>query len=250
VDGPRIRVRRARREGGFSALVGALLLAAGCGGGEPAPRTAADQEATEPGAPAGNGMGVESEIGALDQDKAQQTFERATQQLFRCFSKGVQRIPFLGGEIRFKVRVTQEGTTRWAFVKESTLGDHETEACMLAALRSAAWPKPVGGEGLAENSFTFEPSSDERPPVGWSPEQLGEPFKKARGELSACHQKTGGGALRATLYVDTDGKALGVGVASADERGEGAIPCVVDVLRGITYPSPGSYAAKVSIDLD
>ena len=62
---------------------------------------------------------------------------------------------------------------------------------MLAILKSASWPLPQGGEGLAENSFTFEPGSDERPPVAWSPEQLGQPFRKARGALAKCRSGAG-----------------------------------------------------------
>ncbi|AUX31142.1 MULTISPECIES: AgmX/PglI C-terminal domain-containing protein [Sorangium] len=229
--------------------VSAFAALPGCGGAEPTPAAPVmrDAEPVEASRPT---MSSRSEIGGMNEEKVQAAFERASLRLSRCYQKGVERIPYLGGEIRFKVRVTEEGTARWAFVKDSTLGDRETEACMLKVLKATKWPKPVGGEGLAENSFTFEPSSDERPPVPWTPDQLGTPYKKARPALASCRSQAGGTQLKATLYIDTDGRPLSVGVSSADERGEEAAECVAGALREITFPSPGSYASKVSVDID
>lgn len=221
----------------------------GCGGAEPAPAAPLVREA-EPVEEQRPAMSARGEIGGMNEEKVQAAFQRASYKLRRCYEKGVQRIPYLGGEIRFKVRVTEEGTARWAFVKESTLGDRETEACMLDVLKKTKWPKPVGGEGLAENSFIFEPSSDERPPVPWTPEQLGTPYKKARPVLESCRSRAGASQLTATMYIDTNGKPLSVGVSSADERGEDAAECIADALREITFPSPGSYASKVSVNID
>ena len=41
-----------------------------------------------------------------------------------------------------------------------------------------------------------------------------------------------------------------VGVASADEKGEAAVSCVIGALQSITFPSPGSYASKVSVTIE
>ncbi|WP_437717571.1 AgmX/PglI C-terminal domain-containing protein [Sorangium sp. So ce448] len=221
----------------------------GCGGAAPTSVAPVMVDA-EPVETSGPKMSSGSEIGGMNEEKVQAAFERASSRLSRCYQKGVQRIPYLGGEIRFKVRVTEEGTARWAFVKDSNLGDRETEACMLSVLKATRWPKPVGGEGLAENSFTFEPSSDERLPVPWTPDQLGTPYKKARPALASCRSQAGASQIKATLYIDTDGKPLSVGVSSNDERGEEAAECVAGALREITFPSPGSYASKVSVDIN
>jgi hypothetical protein len=195
-------------------------------------------------------MGSESEIGGLDESKVKQVFQRSAARISACYDKGSERIPYLAGEVSFRLRITREGSVRWAHVKESSLGDRATEECMLAILKSASWPHPEGGEGLAENSFTFEPGSEERAPVAWTAEQLGQPFRKARGALASCRSSAGTGVIKATLYVDTDGKASAVGVATADERGEAAVSCVIDTLKGLTFPSPGSYASKVSVTIE
>jgi hypothetical protein len=196
------------------------------------------------------GPTFESEIGALDDTRVKQTFEHVSGRLTGCFSKGAERIAYLAGDVRFVVRVAKDGSARWAYVKDSTLGDRETEVCMLGVLKAASWPKPQGGEGLAENTFTFDPGSEERPPVAWSPEQLGPAHKKAKNALAQCKKQAGTKSLKATMYVETDGKATAIGVASGDEKGEAAADCVIDALKGIKYPSPGSYASKVSVSVE
>jgi hypothetical protein len=193
---------------------------------------------------------VESEVGALDETRVKQTFEHLSGRLSGCYATGQQRIAYLAGDVRFVVRVAKDGSARLAYTKDSTLGDRETEVCMLGVLRAASWPRPQGGEGIAENSFTFEPGSEERPPVAWSPEQLGPAYRNARSTLSQCRKKAGTRSIKATMYVETDGKAASVGVASADEKGEAAVGCVVDALKGLKFPSPGSYASKVSVTIE
>ena len=122
---------------------------------------------------------------------------------------------------------------------------------MLGVLKKQTWPKPQGGkEGTADTNYSFDPGDEERPPVPWSEASMGDAYKKARGALSKCRSGAGAGAMKATLYVDTDGKALGVGVSGADAQSEDAASCVIDVLKGVKFASPGSYAAKVTIDIE
>jgi hypothetical protein len=231
--------------------VSAVAVVAGAACSKPPPPaevpkvTEPDDDGAKKAVPA-----VESEIGALDEMKVKQAFQRSSEKLSACFAGGVQRLPYLSGEIRFVIRVGRDGSARWAYVKESTLGDRETEACMLSVLKSSGWPKPVGGEGLAENSFAFDPGGDERPPVAWTPEQLGAPYRRAKGALVQCRKKAGTKGLRATLYVETDGKPSAIGVSGADEKGEAAVDCVLGALKGLKFPSPGSYAAKVSVTIE
>jgi hypothetical protein len=230
-------------------LVALAALAAGCGGApaqpvEPKPELAPQHEAG-PAGPTST-----AEIGALDEEQTKAAFDRAGEGLTSCFTKGAERIPFLSGDVAFYVRVASDGSARYAYVEDSTLGDRETEQCMVSVLEQTTFPKPVGGEqGIAKRSMHFDPGGDERPPVSGSPNDLGKPLRKAKPALSKCIAEAGTGPMKATLYVDTDGKASGVGVAMSDEKGEKAASCVVDVLRGTTFPSPGSWASKVTIDL-
>ena len=228
------------------------MIAGGCGGSE-APTTTAVNESGAEWRPfkRGPGLGVQSEIGALDESKAQAAMEMASGKLTACFSKGVQRVPYLAGTVSVYVRVAGNGSTRYAILRDSTLGDRATEECMLAVLTATTWPKPEGGEeGEVKNKLEFEPGGEERPPVDWTPDHLGKPFEAAKPALAQCRKDAGTGPMKATLYVDTDGKAGAIGVSTADEKGAAAIRCVIDALQAVTFPSPGSYASKVSVVIE
>ena len=121
---------------------------------------------------------------------------------------------------------------------------------MLDVLKGTSWPKPVGGEGLVESPFTFNPSGDEKPPVDWTPDKLGPAFRSAKYKLVQCRKKAGTKRLTATLYVDTDGKASAVGVGSDDEKGEAAVDCVIATLKALKFKKPGDTASKVSVVID
>jgi hypothetical protein len=230
-------------------VVALSLVGIGCADAPPPP-------AKEPPPPprdteeVATGPSVESEIGALDDTKVKQAFEHISIRLTSCFSDGARDVPYLAGDVRFVLRIKKDGSVRWAYVKDSTLGDRKTELCMIGAVKAATWPKPLGGEGIAENSFTFDPGSEDRPPVAWTPERLGAQQRKVKTALDTCRKKAGTKSLKATMYVDTDGKASAIGVASGDEKGDAAADCVVAALKTLKFPSPGSYASKVTVAVE
>jgi hypothetical protein len=194
---------------------------------------------------------LDAEIGGMEEAKVQSAFERTSGKLTACFTEGTKRVPFLGGDVRFALRVGKDGTARVAYLKESTLGDRETEACMLGAVRAASWPAPVGGkEGLAEGGFSFDPSPDERPAQALDADKLGKELPKAKDAIARCRSSVGGGPVKVTMYIGTNGKPLAVGLSSADQKGDEAASCIVDALREMKFSSPGSYAGKVTITTD
>lgn len=235
--------------GGIAAA--AIVVFAGCGGetaNNRETKTGNDAASTES---TGKNVSFDADVGALDQAKVNATLNRTSDKLTACFNDGLRRIPFLGGNIKFALRINQEGVATVAYLKESTLGDRATEACMLDALRKAKWPAPVGGrEGLAEGGFGFDPSPDERPAVDLEADKLGKELPKAKEAIAKCRSSASAGAVTTTLYVGTDGKPMAVGVASEDAKAENAATCIVDALSAMTFASPGSYAAKVTIIAD
>ncbi len=229
-------------------LLGCSAL--GCGA-DPKPPAAAPEPPKATSARPPGGVGVSAEIGALDEEATRKGFERASKGLMACYEKGAARVPFLAGDVAFYVRVAGDGSTKYAYVRDSSLGDRRVEECMLGVLKGIHWPQPVGGaEGEAKNDFHFEPGTDERPPVTWQPAQLGSPFRNAKEALRQCQRSAGAGPMKVTMYVETDGKPLAVGVSASDEKGEKAAACVVDALSNLTFPSPGSYASKVTVPIE
>lgn len=230
-------------------VLSASLWAVSACGGSTAPAKSTDNAAEEEEVPdVIPGLKVSSDIGGLNEEKVDETFTTTLGDLESCLKAGVRRVEFIGGSVSFLVKIDLSGRLSDAFVEQSTLGDRDTEKCMLDALRSRQWPKPVGGDvGLARKSFEFDPPSDVRPPTPWSDEMLDHSLGELKKELADCGGSPG--AVTATMYVDTDGSVMAAGIATDDEAAEDAADCLAAALKGATFPSPGSWPAKVSFRL-
>lgn len=193
-------------------------------------------------------MGVSSELGDLDPAKVDETFRSLVPRFTACLSEASSRNELVAGHVKPFVRIGEDGRVRWAYLVESSIGDRKTESCMLRAISDARWPAPEGGEGQAQKAFEFELAGDSRPPVDWPASRVTSTLAGVRERLAACRGGVGA-RHHATLYVGTDGKVLGAGVAAADEKAEAKSDCVVGVLSTLTFDSPGSWPAKVGFDL-
>jgi hypothetical protein len=193
-------------------------------------------------------VSARAEIGGMDELETAKAFDRVKTKFLSCYEKGLARVAYLAGDAHFMVRVTEEGKTRWAFMKESSLGNRDTELCMVDVVKTIRWPKPLGGEGLAEYTLPFDPPPDERQAVPWTADHLGRTQHVVKSALSKCKAAAGTKGLTVTLYVETDGTASSVGIASADQHGDEAADCVIAAMKAIKFPRPGSFAAKVSVE--
>lgn len=195
-----------------------------------------------------SGVSVSSEIGGLNQEAVDKVFAKASTDLRNCLDAGAKRVEFLGGDVDFLVKIGQDGHVSHAHLEASTLGDRTTEVCMLDALKSRSWPKPVGGDtGIAQKPFSFDMPNDVRPPTDWSVDSIEEALGELDEKLGQC--KGGRGSFSVTMYVDTDGSVLAAGIAHADDSGESAADCLLGVVKAGTFPSPGSWPAKVTFSL-
>jgi hypothetical protein len=224
----------------------AFIQLLACEDSAPPPKTADDKPEVEEHHH--SGVSVSSEIGGLDEQKVNAAFESTLTGLERCLQQGASRVEFLGGSVSFFVKIDMEGKVDGAYLEKSTLGDRDTEKCMLGAMRSRKWPKPVGGEhGLARKSFDFDPPNDVRAPADYDHDHLGKGLDKISGKLASC--KNAKGPYEATMYVATDGSVLSASVTPPNEDGEGSIDCLVSALKDADFPSPGSWPAKVTFTL-
>jgi hypothetical protein len=218
-----------------------------CGGSEPPPQ--APEKAAEPEKDESTPISTSAEIGGLNEEKVDKTFQSALSDFQRCIDEGAKRVEFLGGSVSFLVKIDTHGKVDHAHLEKSTIGDRDTEKCMLDSLRSKHWPKPVGGEhGLARKSFDFDPPNDVRAPTSWDGDRVSDAIKKLSKKLNACKEGSSG-AFEATLYVGTDGTVMAAGVTPPDDAGESDVDCLVTTLKGASLPSPGSWPAKVTFSL-
>jgi hypothetical protein len=227
------------------ALVASVSV--GCGGSTPEAKPAETAEAEAPHHHSSGGPSMESEVGGLNQEEVKNVFRRQQEKLTHCWDQGRTRIPFLAGQVSFHVKVDHDGKAASVSLSESTLGDLDTEKCLMDVIQAAQFPQPVGGkEGLADYSGLEFPASDEvREPVAWSESDMGGGAKAAHAVLRTCKAQTGGSSLKATLYVNTQGKIQSVGFAG--DATPSASDCAADKLKKLKFNSPGSYAAKVSL---
>lgn len=262
------------------ALLGvALVVAPACGSSEartnaPTPSVAADREDDDRAA--SPSMEIQGEVGGLDGEQVADTFANSGSELTRCWQQGTGRLDALAGSIAFFLRIGQGGKVVHVQPEKSTLGDRQTERCMLEVLRAQRWPRPVGGKtGIARGSMEFETSGDVRSPRQVPSEEFATMLQASEAELGEC-KRDAATRFSATVYLKRDylepsdggadaegnggadagtdadagpievGRAIAVGLASKNETNDEVFDCLVGVLESAVYPTPGSAMAKGS----
>lgn len=235
------------------ALSIATALLAACGSAPPpAPAEPTQgQETSVRNKPSGSKMQMQTELGEIDPKAVEAALARLQPKLQECHRAGLKRIEYLSGDVKFFLRVGQDGRIKYGYFEESTLGDDETEKCIMQALEGGAWPKPEGGEAEVRKSFGFDAPGDVRAPTSWAADKVVSALGKAEDDLKKCRSGVNG-SFKATAYVEPKGKhgeLQAVGIAPPSKEGADKVECLVKTLKGMKVPSPGSYAAKVTFIL-
>lgn len=188
---------------------------------------------------------VRGEIGGMNEDAVSATFARLQEPIFACVASGATRVKELGGHFAISLRVDEQGSARWAYLSESTLGDQDTERCVIEVARTAEWPRPVGGEGLATRSFDVDAGVA---PVLWEAEKV-KPVVRHLAKNAARCKKGKDGRYVATAYVRPDGKVMSAGVAPPSAADQDVADCVAAALEKTRVKSPGRRAAKLTFEI-
>lgn len=237
--------------GAFVALAGSALHLVGCGGATPPPAPVEHQQESVAPRKTGPKMQMQSELGEIDPKAVEATMQRVQGKVLECHRSGLKRIEYLGGDVKFFLRIGQDGRIKYGYFEESTLGDDETEKCIMQALEGAAWPKPEGGEAEVRKSFGLDAPGDVRAPTSWPADKVVQALGKAEDDVKKCRSGVSG-SFKATAYVEPEGKfgkLQAVGIAPPSKEGADKVDCLVKTLKGLKVPSPGSYAAKVTFIL-
>lgn len=279
--------------------ISATLLA--CGGDPPA-KNPNDQNDAPPiveqggGAAMHNGAGapqMTQELGSMDIRQVEKTFNNLLNGSLesKCHKQGRDRIEFLAGDVKLFTRVATDGTVRYGYFEDTNIGDRDTEKCILEVMKTAPWPKPVGGEGEVRNQMSWT-GGDERPPAPWTADKVTGALEKDKAAKEAVDKCTAGATgFKITGYVepgeiegkgdaaaadepkdpkkpagkkppakkdpkaekkpelDHGGRFKAVGMSVNSKANAEKIDCLVDALKTLSLPSPGSYAAKVTFTL-
>lgn len=108
-----------------------------------------------------------------------------------------------------------------------------------------SWPRPLGGEGLAEKAFAIDAPTA---PVMLEEKRIVADVARARAAASTCRHGVSG-SFFATVHVRPDGRVSAAGVAPPSERGEDVADCVVDAIRKLRFRPSAPRAAKVSFEI-
>ena len=277
------------------------LTLVACGGNTPPPKTeeTARQEAPRNEA-TGGAPSVSQELGSIDQRAVEQMFDKLQTKLEVCHKQGRGRVEYLSGDMKVFLRVDTGGKVKYSYFDESSLGDRETEKCILDLFAQTDWPKPQGGEAEIRNAFGWSPGG-ERQPTAWPSERASSALDDNKDVKSAVTKCKAGvtGAFRVTAYIepgeaagatpqhgtgtgagthsgkgegkgggkkkgpkkpapklaatakpqDHGGKFKAIGVTPPGKEGADKVDCIADALKGVSLPTPGSYAAKVTFTL-
>ncbi|MEO8877629.1 MAG: AgmX/PglI C-terminal domain-containing protein [Polyangiaceae bacterium] len=264
-------------------LISALLLmsAAACGS-TPPPKPPPAPEPVAELAPAPPQPVMQQELGSIDDGAVEEAFVKLAPELETCHAKGRTQNGMLAGDVTVFLRIDAQGQVRYSYFQSSTLGDRDTEKCILELLAATTWPKPTGGEAEVTHGLGWT-AGGERAPVDWGSEKVtfaldGSP--STRHALDQC--KRGASGVQMTGYVTngppiaTDppkarnsktgkskkarkkpaksrrvkvGHFRALGGASTSKDGAEKIDCAISVLKNLALPSPGSTTAKVSFGI-
>jgi len=234
---------------------------------------------------------MSQELGSIDQKLVEKTFAGLVQgPLENCHKQGRDRVEVLTGDVKVFLRIDGNGRVKYGYFEDSTLGDRDTEKCVLGVFSSASWPKPEGGEAEVRSGFGWGPGG-EREPTSWSSDKVTTALaesKHVRADVSKCKGSVKGD-FRATAYVESGapehaddeaaqasheskakpaakpkggstakpsgggggehGHFVAIGIAPPNKEGAEKVDCMVEALKHLTLPSPGSYVAKVTFSL-
>ena len=272
---------------GLSLVTLASLVA--CGGAPP-PKVEEPVKEDSHERRGGPNLQMSQELGSIDQRAVEKTFAGLVSgPLENCHKQGRDRVEVLTGDVKIFLRIDPSGRVKYGYFEDSTLGDRDTEKCIMGIFSGTSWPKPEGGEAEVRSGFGWGPGG-ERAPTSWSSDKVTTALaesKHVRKDLDKCRGSVKGD-FRVTAYVEpgapehagdeasagTEGKAKkpaakpkagaphptkpgsgeaghfkAIGMAPPNKEGAEKVDCLVEALKQLELPSPGSYVAKVTFSL-
>jgi hypothetical protein len=226
----------------------ALTLAlAACGGSQAT-------EVEEPTGPApvtteeepDDGLVVEGQTGSISQMAVESAMTNNIERLGFCYRQSLASAPYLMGDVVLSFKIGVDGSVRAVYPVSATLGHQGTQRCLVERARSIRFSRPVGGEAEASYPLAFNPGSG-RPPDLWTADRVSEVMTEHRPEVDRCGVSGEGYSL--TLYVDRGGRVAAAGVSYPAPENAQTADCVATAATAWTLPDPGSWMAKVTVDL-
>lgn len=185
-------------------------------------------------------------MGTIPRGDVQAALNPRMQRFSRCFEQRMGDNDLLSGIMELAFRISTEGSVLWVYPSESDVGDREVERCVVEVAQQTRFPRPRGGEAEFSWGFGFELPEDVRPPLAWNADSLGGRADELADLAQRCEAE---GAFSVTAYVQPGGDVLTAGGSLPDAESTGVLDCIVEAVEAWQLPDPGSYAAKVSFQV-
>ena len=239
----------------MSWVIATLLLGLGCGSTQHPAAEHTDnpddidvEEQSTESPDEDDGMAIEGLRGSFRRDEVDSVMNRAAARFADCYSEALDDHPYLVGDLALGFTVAPDGSVRDVRTTSATLGSREVEECILDQARRLHFPYPHGGEADFDyGPMVMNPGDDARPPDIWPASRVSEQVETHQSAVEACTQDHGG--FQATLYVGPGGRVRSVGVVAPSAHQQEAARCLERELTGWELPDPGTWIAKISLEL-
>lgn len=189
---------------------------------------------------------VEQTTGAMNDHDVDRAFRKFEKKVGRCVADGARRIEGIGGQVRLDLRIDTEGRVQSAHLSQSTLGDRETERCILDGALARTWPKAKGGIGEASHEFSIEPSV---PVTQWQSKRLRPVMSEIHKKVAKCVMPLEGKQWSATIYIRQNGRVAASGVAQPTVEDDDRAECLAKALNRFRFGPQRSKLTKVSFTI-
>ena len=210
----------------------------------------AEAESVEAEEEASDGMEIAGLTGSMDTDAIDMALRPQLETgFFDCFAAREPAVPTLGGHVRMRFRVDRNGRVLRVDLTESTVGDRETEVCVLAVARRTRFHPPRGrAEAEFAWGFEFDAPEDVPPPAPIARDDMAETLMMNMPSTAPCSPPRDGTTVRVTAYVQPGGVVLSAGAASEGKDSGAAIACLLPIVQTWIFPDPMNSLGKTSFD--
>lgn len=187
-------------------------------------------------------MTVDNEVGVMDTDDVEATIQEHFDDVRGCYARAGKAQKYAEGKVLLRFMVAGDGTTEDVRVLESTLGNYEVERCLVEVGRHIHFHAPNGNKPT-----TFEYPVEFRSSTGAEVLDVDGPkvehaWATLLPQLAACGA-VADGQVNAIVWVEPNGVAGSVGLATEAAVDEEAGDCVVQTIRGfhMSVGLPGRF---------
>lgn len=189
------------------------------------------------------GQVTPNKLGGLSKKSIRTTIRAHASAIRACYLNALKTNPKLQGRVIVSFTINAKGRTFLERIRKSSLQHKESERCILSAVRTMRFPKPIHGGVVRVNyPFTFRPARSVR--TKWNKDSIKQSIRKHQSAIQACYSSAlrGRPGLRGKVWVsftiDAQGKTTLARISKSSLQHKSCERCIVSVIRNVRFPKP------------